>query len=239
MTSLVLTRQPLGFADADVLANEVASRASNELSYRPAEMQSRERRDKIAAAFAACKLQPFTNSRVELYMGLKVLRAVLPYAMLLLSALGWIGMHQYHWYATTKFVDPATNDPGPAFMFLLVTGAMLALWIIPTVMLLNRIPLWRYTQLSSYSKKVPEFALLTALTLKAELQKQGFSWSTFGFSVAEFIPMRVRHLEIAHEKERARIALRNADPFLVVRIDDKDYFLEVWDEPGFNRKRTA
>lgn len=74
---------------------------------------------------------------------------------------------------------------------------------------------WTETELPKYSGYVPDFALEKALKIKQE------------FPTASFFIQRLEN---------------NPDPFLIVRSgggawnSDENYYLAVWDEPGFAKR---
>lgn len=72
---------------------------------------------------------------------------------------------------------------------------------------------WIESEISEYKGHVPDHALQKALEIKRAVPE---------------VRIYVEHLE------------RDRDPFLVVRIGDswnsKSYYVEVWDEPGFERR---
>ena len=76
----------------------------------------------------------------------------------------------------------------------------------------NREGYWNRTFLPSYNKAIPEFVLEKAIRIKEHLPE------------AEFY---VEHFE----KGRP-------DPFLVVQYKQKEYYIEVWDEPKFEGRKT-
>lgn len=79
---------------------------------------------------------------------------------------------------------------------------------------------WFRTGLSSYEGVVPEFALQTALTLRAKLPEVRFE---------------IEHLEVRDEP--------TYDPFLVAVYggiaDNHREYIEVWNEPEFAAKRQV
>jgi hypothetical protein len=72
---------------------------------------------------------------------------------------------------------------------------------------------WRFNDIRGYNKEIPSFALETAISVKKAIPE------------AE---IRIKTLI----QENAEI-----DPFLVVSAWGEDYYLEVWDEPGFEYKQ--
>ncbi len=65
---------------------------------------------------------------------------------------------------------------------------------------------------------VPEFALQTALDVKRKVE-------------GHHIYMRVNVLR--NREQQAR------DPFLIVRFNGQDYYVEVWNEPGYKQQRQV
>lgn len=76
---------------------------------------------------------------------------------------------------------------------------------------------WTSILLSSYDRPVPEFAIQTALDMRKH-----------------FRPVSKLNFWIVEEAE-------THDPFLVVGVDGLDewFYLEVWNEPGFDKKRIV
>ncbi|TSC84436.1 MAG: hypothetical protein G01um101417_242 [Parcubacteria group bacterium Gr01-1014_17] len=74
---------------------------------------------------------------------------------------------------------------------------------------------WKITPLKEYSGPVPGFALATAKEIH-----QRVCGATF--FIDEMIVEKVQR-----------------DPFLVVRGDGEEYYVEVWEEPGYEQKRKA
>ena len=76
---------------------------------------------------------------------------------------------------------------------------------------------WRQCDISDYLLPIPKFALETALAIKGRLPESYVS---------------VQYLRVNYVVN---------DPFLVVQAKggDRSYYVEVWDEPGFNVKRMV
>lgn len=74
---------------------------------------------------------------------------------------------------------------------------------------------WTQTKIAFYGRPIPEFAIQTAIDIKKRLPEAYF--------------------EVEELTER-----RVVDPFLVVSVEHgPDYYIEVWNEPGFKQERTA
>ena len=74
---------------------------------------------------------------------------------------------------------------------------------------------WRETPLRGYQHDVPRFALGTAQEVK----------------------MRCPQAEIMVEELIKDKALK--DPFLVTKLGKEKFYLEVWDEPGYEQERMV
>lgn len=85
---------------------------------------------------------------------------------------------------------------------------------------------WRWYTLGTsnnwrpYPDPVPEFALQTALDVKEQLDKGNIEHTWWVYELNDRGP-------------------RSYDPFLTLRVGEKNYFLEVWNEPKFNEQRSV
>lgn len=70
---------------------------------------------------------------------------------------------------------------------------------------------WHSYELAKYGKPVPEFALSRAISIKKALPS------------AQFFVEELRY---------------NPDPFLYLQVGNTRYYLDVWDEPIFEGRRT-
>lgn len=86
---------------------------------------------------------------------------------------------------------------------------------------------WHSTILKKYYKPIPDYAIQTALDITRSAEKCGL----------EEKPSL--HVEEMIEKVNHNITRLDFDPFLVVRICGVDYYVEVWNEPKFNQKRSV
>lgn len=80
------------------------------------------------------------------------------------------------------------------------------------------VPVWRLVKLYEYTGKVPRFVLQTAIDVKEALLKQNCQcefWVDY----------------LAYDKTPA------GDPFLVVSVGEERFWLEVWQEDGFDVQR--
>ena len=83
---------------------------------------------------------------------------------------------------------------------------------------------WVSVPLSGYKKEVPAFALLRAAQIKKELNKAKLASS---FSVEEL------------QTKTSRSEVRKMyDPFMVLEVGERRLYLDVWDEPKFEGRRT-
>jgi hypothetical protein len=114
------------------------------------------------------------------------------------------------------------NNPG----VVKVTGSVCALlfttvFVVALVVSVFSIPnkkvSWRVIDLKEYASPVPGFALATAMEIHQRM-------SGASFFIDEMI---MGETEV------------QKDPFLVVRGDGEEYYVEVWDEPGYAQKKKA
>jgi len=75
---------------------------------------------------------------------------------------------------------------------------------------------WSQTDLRSYQEIVPEYVLQTAIDIRREFKDAIF--------IVEHVASKRRSLEAY-------------DPFLICKYEGEEYYLEVWNEPGFDQKR--
>ncbi|HSX24495.1 MAG TPA: hypothetical protein VLG69_00845, partial [Candidatus Andersenbacteria bacterium] len=81
---------------------------------------------------------------------------------------------------------------------------------------------WKLIPIADCEEPIPAFALQTAIDLKKQ----------FGDKVTFFI----EKAEVTREER----VIERLDPFLVVSLpDESQYYLEVWNEPGFRGKRMV
>lgn len=72
---------------------------------------------------------------------------------------------------------------------------------------------WTRCALNKYARPVPEFALSRAIEIKREIPD-------VTFEIEELVTQRI-------------------DPFLIMRYGNEVHYLDVWDEPGFEGRRTV
>jgi hypothetical protein len=83
---------------------------------------------------------------------------------------------------------------------------------------------WVMDRLSGYRKEVPAFALVRAAAVKKALNKAKIE-GTF----------HVEELQKRTSRSESRPAF---DPFMVLEVLDRKLYLDVWDEPKFEGRRT-
>lgn len=76
---------------------------------------------------------------------------------------------------------------------------------------------WRQHEISSYAGTIPEFVLHKAIQIKRE------------------VPDAALFVEQLYEQEERHI-IPNRDPFLVAKLGDECYYIEVWDEKEYEVK---
>jgi hypothetical protein len=79
---------------------------------------------------------------------------------------------------------------------------------------------WVDIPLRDYKRAVPAFALLRATQVQKALNKEGIKGE-----------LQVEELTIGKTREYV-------DPFMVLVVGDRRFYLDVWDEPKFEGRRT-
>lgn len=222
MSVKILVRQELPAPPLHLLENDILSRAEQELSYHHAsqvkyDLKAMERASEI---FKACKIQPFTEKSVAKYKGRVWWKDVLSTLGMAIATVVVAGALMWGFLSFANYIDPKHERVigfvvGAVGVITGIIGAIATICIL-VVGLSEDSKQWRISSLEEYEGPVPAFALLTALNIRREAYKNGNG------SVPAF------HVE-----------MRAADPFLVVRFGSDSYYVEVWDEPGFERERKA
>lgn len=83
---------------------------------------------------------------------------------------------------------------------------------------------WDEIALTQYKKPVPAFALLRAMQVARELKKASIKH--------QFVVEELKSTTSVEKRER------NLDPFMVLHVDNQVFYLDVWDEPKFEGRRT-
>jgi hypothetical protein len=88
----------------------------------------------------------------------------------------------------------------------------------------NRTYRWRMVEISDYTAEVPSFALDRATRVAQRMhQRMPSVKRTFAIS------------ELVHHTKRTP----HPDPFMVLTVLDQHFYLDVWDEPDFEGRRTV
>jgi hypothetical protein len=217
---MMLQRKPLEVAPESECDNmELAQEADRLLNYPCYREHLNARRDSdLVIAMRKMQLDPFTPQSVEVYKerATKALRRknswvrwteLLP-AFFLLSAVS-----AYVLFAITAI----THSNLSLVMFAITASASVGIVVLAlrTRNLRVREFAWRQIPLGEYRKPIPEFALQTAVDLKRACPRA---------------MLNVEELQTGSPK---------ADPFLTVfdPQTQRNYYLEVWDEPSFSKER--
>lgn len=86
---------------------------------------------------------------------------------------------------------------------------------------------WRMVDMSEYKAEIPMFALDRASSVAKRLNERMPSLRK-SFAISELHRTRV---------QKAR--RYDPDPFMVLRVLDQDFYLDVWNEPAFEGRRTV
>ena len=219
MNTILLERRALPEADPQaVITQDVLDYAHHRLGYHHPEKEKLCREGSLAQALRVAGITPFSHTSVWKYKEQQVSkfqtgngrRAMLCLRFLVISlALAVAGAIVFN-----------ANDLGLIKTIGSVSGTTFAVvFSVFCVICINAIPdkkaSWRVVALNEYVSPVPGFALATAKEIH-----QRVTGATF--FIDEMVVEQVQK-----------------DPFLVVRGDGEEYYVEVWDEPGYEQKRKA
>lgn len=85
---------------------------------------------------------------------------------------------------------------------------------------------WERSHIENYGLPIPTFALQTAIAIKEKMPEAELR-------VDRYVSMG----ELQERERRHRVAMRAADPFLVVMAGNYVAHIEVWEEPKFEQAR--
>ena len=217
-----LPDEPQGRAGHDLQPLQLAEEAQELLGYDCLleQLTRPERRRKLWQKLQELDVMPFTEESVEAY---KEDAVAIPFALwrwiadrviavsLVVGTAGILGCLTA-WLGVFPLVS--------LYSFLALVGGFAAA-IVTSIVRAANTP-WRFwltTDIKYYREPIPEFALHTAVELKKIDPSAKFSICSL------------------HEE------LNSIDPFLVMQLHDDDgqhdYYLEVWNEPGFTGQREA
>lgn len=83
---------------------------------------------------------------------------------------------------------------------------------------------WRFVNTEDYHAEIPQFALARATAVARTLSRRMPSLKK-NFAVSELHQTRVRRFD--------------PDPFMVLQVLDHNFYLDAWDEPSFEGRRTV
>jgi hypothetical protein len=213
----------------DAAERQLAERAYAELSYSVLHYDLQKKVDDakktdVAKSFEKLGIEPFSSESVEKYKA-KMLRKMNFRGEFLEAIAGNVGMWLFAGSGIGTLLSVLTlallrenHHHFSSWLFLIPAG-MLATAVSTTVIAVNakryRKYSWNAVKLYSFNEKVPAFALSRALEVRKELPNSSF-----------FVESLVYRNEIV-------------DPFMFVQIGDEKYYLDVWDEPKFEGRRTV
>jgi hypothetical protein len=228
----ILKRVQIAEPDPTQLSQDVLNYAVKNFGYRHPEVEHSHLTGELTTALRVMGLRPFDRVSVELYKSAKA-------AMRLRRC----------WERSCKvvedFIGVAAIGASYAFAFIgfmmhvltlhdwtamgLLQHWSVAVAVATTVIFFvarlvwpkfTTTATWVCVPLRGYDSPVPEFALATAME----------------------VHQRVPHVQLAVDELRVQHdawVVRKADPFLVAKLGDEEYYLEVWAEPGYKQKRLT
>lgn len=183
-----------------------------------------------ALCLAETNIQPFTNASVRKYQRHKVTRALaldlLPPTILfgisLLALWASIFKLPHEWYGVVAIVISGLASGG---------SVLLAIGMAATCQR------WIYESLASYRQPVPVEVIERALALEDSYIRK---CRAHGLSVEEREPTwrgEPSRFQIGYLAYPKMEPVR-ADPFLVWNCNGQRFFIDAWDEPGFDQQRV-
>lgn len=88
----------------------------------------------------------------------------------------------------------------------------------------NRSYRWRMVNIREYTAEIPSFALDRAVKVVRTMGR-----------VMPSVKYTVNVSELVHHTKRTP----HPDPFMVLTVRDQNFYLDVWDEPDFEGRRTV
>lgn len=210
MTTLV--RQPVHVDDSlAALDADIAMRARRALNYNPlyAHLERSKDGQTLRVGLRDLGIQPFSFRSVEIYKRRRM-RTRTWWA----SLLGGIAMV----IVGLAFISMAAPRLpwGPLGFFSALGGCVFTMLAFVPWCFTGGWGRWRRESLNSTSSEIPAFALQTALQIHERVAAATF--------------------EVDRYYSTRQVA--DPDPFLVVKLGDFSAYIEVWDEPGFEQRRT-
>ena len=228
-TTAILQRAPVTVPAIENVDEALLAEADRLLNYSGPWIRERaSAADRARRVLAELKLQPFTPQSVRAYQRGLIRRDVARWIVFGASLCALAAV------ATVTASRVLPNAPMPWWGYGLValcgisTAVSLFAGVGAIVEAFRHKPEWSWMQLTHYHAPVPTFVLLTATTVTRALTAANISHH-FGVDVfRDRAAIRAREFE------------RTADPFLTLTVQGMPavvFYLEVWDEPRFDRTR--
>ena len=167
--------------------------------------QIRESERRLQLALMELEIEPFSASSVRKYKRIKSFAFNLPKRAVLTVLFGIAALA-----LRAAIGDLLNQEDGlkwlGLFMLFIIIGGVIVAVLEPWK--------WQRSDLSDYSETVPEFVLARALEVRKKCNT---------------VQIEVRYLA----KDLLESRAPTVDPFLVASVGSVEYYLEVWDEPGF------
>jgi len=217
--SAVLERRPLPELDPqDLMTESVLNYAHETLGYHHPKKEHLCKEGSLAKSLRVSGIIPFSHdsvrdykkAQVKKFQGSKDVALPLIKAVVIFLALA-MGAVLIRYSVDGAVIRQITEVFGIVSVVLFVASFIsFAIWGIT-----ERQASWNLVPLKDYQSPVPGFALATAKEIHQRVPKATFS-------IDELLVKNVQR-----------------DPFLVVEGDGETYYVEVWEEPGYEQKRKA
>lgn len=222
MSTAVLKREPLTpqetVEDVDLMLGELGRQSKEKLRYRGLHREAVRLKSKISLqqTLADLGIHPFTASSVQRYKEKCERKANTRLAEISACVAGiavivWLGALMV--LLGCVFAGAAAGAFYSAVTFVIAVAVSIAGGILAAQTGLER--KWKMTEIANYAKPIPTYALQTAVDVTQSCPPARFY--------------------VCSLKQEQTVL----DPFLVVRAGGEEYYLEVWNEPGFNEEREV
>ena len=219
MNATVLERRALPELNPqDAMTQDVLDYAHVRLGYHHPRKDILCKEGSLAQALRVAGITPFSHSSVRKYKEQQVAKfqdgnpsRAMFFLRLALIVLG---------LAIASVIVFLSNGPGlvktiGSISASVLAGMFVTFCVICVMSISDKTAIWRAVALNEYTSPVPGFALATAKEIHQRVEGATFF-------IDELVVAQVQH-----------------DPFLVVRGDGEEYYVEVWNEPGYEQKRKA
>lgn len=199
-------------------------RLSNDISTKQAAIKNSTNTMTLAQTLKELQIEPFTDRAVEEYQDAQLTRtagfmASHPICRILTVMFGWPFCYSLGIMAVLIYSQSQSTPDYHLIRSSIICGiaaaifGILAAWAAHKREVAKRWS-WQTIEISQYQAEIPAFVLRKAIAIKERLPDAKFAI-----------------LQLVYQKPEKQPVY--ADPFLRVKYNDLEYYIEVWDEPKF------